>query len=447
MDKRPLKNLLTLIKKYLPSKRQLLLMPKFILSLFLFFAVAMAWAHPMPASVVKLSVMDGYIKGEAKMPLPELESAVNHPVGNITTDPFFRLYFAQHIQAFTGGRAWRTAIKSIKVTTTQDAAVGKYQQVELTFELTPAKAADLRKFTLAYDVILHQVVTHEALVLLQQDWYNGINEESAARIIGTIKLDVPSGKIYPLAITLEKGSAWKGFISMLKLGMQHIKEGTDHLLFLIVLLLPAMLIAQNKKWGSFGGLKYSLKNLIKIVTAFTIGHSITLLLCASGWLRVPSQPIEILIACSILVSAAHAVRPLFPGREIYIAAGFGLIHGMAFASVLAGLDLNVSTLALSILGFNLGIELMQLFIIIIIAPWLILLSRTKFYQWVRVPAAAFAGIAALGWIAERVSGNANAITVALNGIIPYAPRLIILLAIAACLFSIKTNRTRSADNS
>jgi hypothetical protein len=417
-------------------------MPKYILSLFLCFAVAMAWAHPMPASVVKLSVMDGYIKGEAKMPLPELESAVMHPTNNITTDPFFRLYFAQHIRAFTGNDNWRTTITSVKISTAQDAAVGKYQQAEVTFEMKPATAADLRKFTFAYDVILHQVVTHEAMVFLQQDWYTGLNEESAALVIGTIKLDVPSGKIYPLSITLEKGSAWKGFMSMLDLGMQHIKEGTDHLLFLIVLLLPAMLIAQNKKWGSFGGLKYSLKNLIKIVTAFTIGHSVTLLLCASGWLTVPSQPIEVLIACSILVSAVHAVRPLFPGKEVYIAAGFGLIHGMAFASVLAGLDLNVSTLALSILGFNLGIELMQLFIILIIAPWLILLSKTNFYTFFRVPAAVLAGIAAVGWIIERVSGNSNAVTVALNDVTPYAPRLIILLAIAACLFSIKIKGTQ-----
>jgi hypothetical protein len=417
-------------------------MPKYILSLFLLFAVAMAWAHPMPASVVKLSVMDGYIKGEATMPLPELESAVNHPINNIITDPFFRIYFADHIKAFSGENNWRTTITSVKVTTTQDAAVGKYQQVEVMFEMKPAIVADLRKFNFAYDVILHQVVTHEALVLLQQDWYNGINEESAARVIGTIKLDVSSGKINHLPITFEKGSAWKGFVSMLDLGMEHIKEGTDHLLFLIVLLLPAMLIAKNKKWGSFGGIKYSLKNLIKIVTAFTIGHSITLLLCASGWLTVPSQPIEVLIACSILVSAAHAVRPLFPGKEVYIAAGFGLIHGMAFASVLAGLDLNISTLALSILGFNLGIELMQLFIIMIIAPWLILLSKTNFYSLFRVPAAALAGVAALGWIIERISGSANAITITLNNITPYAPRLIILLAIAACLFSIQINRAR-----
>jgi len=421
-------------------------MRKYLLALVFLFSAIIVSAHPMPASVVKLSVMNGYIKGEAKMPLPELESAVEHPIGNITTDPFFKQYFTQHIKAFSHLDVWQTVITSVKVSTADDANVGKYQQVELTFEMKPANVADLRSFTFAYDVILHQVVTHEALVLLQQDWYNGINEVNAARVIGTIRLDVPSGKIYPLAVTLEKGSTWKGFLSMLNLGMQHIKEGTDHLLFLIVLLLPAMLIAEKKTWGRFGGVKYSIKNLVKIVTAFTIGHSITLLLCASGWLNVPSQPIEILIAFSILVSAAHAIKPIFPGKEVYIAAGFGLIHGMAFASALAGLDLNVSSLALSIFGFNLGIELMQLFIILIIAPWLILLSRTRYYNWVRVPSAIFAAVAALGWIIERVSGNANAITIALNNVSAYAPRLIILLAIAACVLSVKIKSRPTIGN-
>jgi len=421
-------------------------MRKYLLALLFFFAVAIGCAHPMPASVVKLSVMDGYIKGEATMPLPELEAAVNHPAGNLLTDPFFRLYFAEHIKAFTGAMAWHTTITAVKLSTALDAAVGKYHQVTVIFKLRPVNVAHLRKFTFAYDVIMHQVITHQALVFLQQDWYNGINSESAARVIGTIKLDVPSGKIYPLSVTLEKGSAWKGFASMLHLGMQHIKEGTDHLLFLIVLLLPAMLIAQNKKWGSFGGLKYSLKNLIKIVTAFTVGHSITLLLCASGWLNIPSQPVEVLIAGSILVSAVHAVRPLFAGKEVFIAAGFGLIHGMAFASVLAGLYLNVGTLALSILGFNLGIERMQLFIIFIIAPWLILLSKTNYYAFFRIPAAVLAAIAATGWIIERITGNANVITIALNDVTPYALRLIILLAIAACLLNVRINGRQSTGN-
>ena len=111
-------------------------------------------------------------------------------------------------------------------------------------------------------------------------------------------------------------------------------------LFLLVLLLAAPLLINNKKWGNFGGIKYSLIRLIKIITAFTIGHSITLLLGAINWINVPTQPIEILIAFSILISAIHAIYPIFPQKEAYIAAGFGLIHGLAFATTLSDLNLH-----------------------------------------------------------------------------------------------------------
>jgi hypothetical protein len=101
-----------------------------------------------------------------------------------------------------------------------------------------------------------------------------------------------------------------------------------------------------------------------------------------------------LIACSILVTAIHAIRPIFPGREAQVAAGFGLVHGLAFASVLADLKLTAAPIALSILGFHLGIELMQLFVIVLTAPWLILLSLTPAHRWVRTGGALLAAIAA-----------------------------------------------------
>lgn len=98
----------------------------------------------------------------------------------------------------------------------------------------------------------------------------------------------------------------------------------------------------------FGGIRYSVVRLFKIVTAFTIGHSVTLLAGALGWLRLPAQPIEVLISFSILASAVHAIRPLFPGKEGWVAAGFGLVHGLAFATVLSNLELSGGKLALSI---------------------------------------------------------------------------------------------------
>lgn len=385
-------------------------MKKYLLWLPLLFLCGSVSAHPMPSSIVHLSVLQNFIRGEARIPLLELANAVGDQRVTDMADPFFKTYFTKHIQAVSDGKSWTTGVGNIQVVTDRDPVIGKYQEVVVQFTLTPPAAQYLRNFTFNYDVVMHQVITHSALVYVQQDWSNGIQTEAEAQQIGIIKLDVPTEKIYPLQINLKKGSWWKGFKSMLQLGMQHIQEGTDHLLFLIVLLLPAMLLTKNKQWDGFGGIRYSVIHLLKIVTAFTIGHSITLLAGALGWLRLPAQPIEILIAFSILVSAVHAIRPLFPGKEGWVAAGFGLVHGLAFATVLSNLELSGGKLALSILGFNIGIELMQLLVIALIVPWLLLLSKTALYKWIRIPGAVLAAIAAIAWIVERVSGRTNVVT-------------------------------------
>ncbi len=193
-----------------------------------------------------------------------------------------------------------------------------------------------------------------------------------------------------------------GFASIFRLGMRHIAEGTDHLLFLLALLLPAPLLALGSRWAGFAGVRHSLLQILRVVTAFTVGHSITLALAALGLVRVPSRPIEVLIAVSILVSATHAIRPLFPGREPAIAAFFGLIHGSAFATTLGELGLSRWERVASILGFNLGIEAMQLIVVAAALPSLVLLSRMRSYWALRIGGALFAGCASVSWIVERL---------------------------------------------
>jgi hypothetical protein len=195
-----------------------------------------------------------------------------------------------------------------------------------------------------------------------------------------------------------------GFASIFGLGVRHIAEGTDHLLFLLTLLLPAPLVASGTRWRGCTTVRQSLLRVLGVVTAFTVGHSITLALAALGLVHVPNRLIEVLIAVSILVSAVHALRPLFPEREAAIAAFFGLVHGLAFATLLAQLGLGRWERVASILAFNLGIETMQLVVVAASLPSLVLLSRTRAYSWLRVGGALFAGAAALGWIAERLFG-------------------------------------------
>ena len=207
-----------------------------------------------------------------------------------------------------------------------------------------------------------------------------------------------------------------GFASIFRLGMHHIAEGTDHLLFLLALLLPAPLLALGSRWAGFAGARRSLFQILKVVTAFTIGHSITLALAALGLVRVPGRPIEVLIALSILLSAIHALRPLFPGREALIAAFFGLIHGLAFAATLEQLGLGRWERVAGILAFNLGIETMQLIVVAATIPSLVLMSRTRAYPFLRIGGALFAGVASVGWIAERLLGVHNPVDVLVNSV-------------------------------
>lgn len=355
----------------------------------------------MPGSVVDLFVFEKSIAGEARIPFLELQNALytQKDFSNLQT-PVFNAYFKAHIQAVTGNKKWNTNIDSIRLVESKDPIVGKYQEVIVYFEMIPSKKTDLRHFTFNYDVVMHQVVNHKVLVNVRQDWYGGLEEKSTQ--LGVIELDIQNGVIHPFVVDLMEGSWWKGFSNMLKLGMDHIREGKDHLLFILVLLLPSMLISSEKKWTHYGGTKYAFRNLLRIVTAFTIGHSITLFIGANQWIRLPQQPVEFLITVSILVSAVHAIRPIFSGKEIFVASGFGLVHGLAFATVLAKMKMSTDILVWSILGFNLGIEIMQLFIIGLIMPLFLLLSRFTYYSHVRILAAILSAGLAIFWMTNYI---------------------------------------------
>lgn len=395
-------------------------------------------AHQTPTSIVLLDVSPDRVTMELQLPLSELELAFGHDISKDPQTiiqkfgPQLSEYLAAHIHPYlTKENFWKVEVTDMVVNKGEQVNSGPpYWEIVVHLILKPPAGISTRKFTLDYDVILHQVINHAAFVSIRNDWETGKTGEHIVEA-GVIRWDTKDNVIYPLQINLEEGTWWTGFKGMLALGMQHIKEGTDHLLFLLVLLLPATLLVNGKRWGKFGGTKYSVIRLLKIVTAFTIGHSITLLIGALGWVRLPVQPVEILIAFSILVSALHAIYPIFPGKENYVAAGFGLVHGLAFAAMLANLNLGAGPMALSILGFNLGIELMQLFVVALIVPWLILLSRTSLYRWIRISGALFAAIAAVAWIAERSSGEPNVVSSFMQRVFEYAPWGILILAIFA----------------
>ena len=356
----------------------------------------------MPQSLVLLDFLRDGVAAELTLPMNELELAFQQPLMAepeqvlARHDAALRRYLAAHIQPVApDGRAWSVEVRDLHFKPAEKSGEASMPDIIAHVFLRPPEGAPLRQFTLNYSVTCHEVMSHIALVSVRHDWHTATFAHQP-QVLGAIQFTVTSVKV-----DRTSGSAWQGFRSVLALGMKHIAEGTDHLLFLLVLLLPAPLVVAGKKWGAFGGWRRSLGQLVKIVSAFTLGHSLTLFVGALGWLRLPSQPVEILIGVSILVSAIHAMRPMFAGREMWIASGFGLIHGLAFATLIAGYGFSPWHLGATILAFNLGIEFMQLFVVAATIPWLILLARTRWYPPLRVAGAAFAAIASLGWIGER----------------------------------------------
>ncbi|MEO6291223.1 MAG: HupE/UreJ family protein [Burkholderiaceae bacterium] len=184
-------------------------------------------------------------------------------------------------------------------------------------------------------------------------------------------------------------SQWQTFKQYVVEGAFHIWIGYDHILFLLSLLLPAVLIF--RKIDSANGKHVTdiqpapsfiatLKEVLKVVTAFTLAHSITLSLAALGVVSLPSRWVESAIAASIIVAAVQNIRGVVDSKRWVMAFGFGLIHGFGFASVLADLGLPQNALITALVGFNVGIEGGQLAIVAVFMPLAFWLRATRFYQ-------------------------------------------------------------------
>ena len=179
---------------------------------------------------------------------------------------------------------------------------------------------------------------------------------------------------------LEKISALSQFLDYGREGVWHIWIGYDHILFLLSLLLPAVLALEAGRWRAVERFRPAFWDVFKIVTSFTVAHSITLTLAALGVISLPSRLVESAIATSVVLAALNNVFPLVHGRRWMVAFAFGLIHGFGFASVLRDLGLPQNALLIALVGFNLGVEVGQLAIVSAFLPVAYWLRATWLYQ-------------------------------------------------------------------
>src|SRR5206468_1858925 len=170
-------------------------------------------------------------------------------------------YVLEHVRATApDGRSWMVTVREVTPIVEQS------PDVRVMLTMTPPPGAPVDRLTFHYDVIFHHLITHTAVVSLASDWRNGVLGEESV-LLGTMRDTSPD-----LVIDRSGGSWFRGFVAMLRLGGRHIAEGTDHLLFLLALILPAPLVAAGWRWDGYAGGKTSFHRIIKVVTAFTLGH-------------------------------------------------------------------------------------------------------------------------------------------------------------------------------
>jgi hypothetical protein len=195
---------------------------------------------------------------------------------------------------------------------------------------------------------------------------------------------------------------WTQFTTYVNEGVWHIWTGFDHILFLLSLLLPAVLVRSGGGWKTSDSFRNAFVEVAKVVTAFTVAHSITLTLAALSIVVLPSRLVESGIALSVVLAALNNLRPVVANGRWIAAFAFGLLHGFGFAGALHDLGLPTGSLALSLFGFNVGVETGQLAIVVVFLPLAYALRSTWAYRRMLLGGGSIA-IAAVAsvWLIER----------------------------------------------
>ena len=353
--------------------------------------LAPAHAHKPSDSYLALTVAEDKISGQWDIALRDLDFAIGLDAdgnGEITWGEV-RVKHAE-IAAYALARL---AVRSDGAPCTiesgaqliDDHTDGAYTVLPLTLRCPGAPA----QLTIDYTLFADLDPQHRGLLNLQA--------------LGLTRAAVLGPQAQTQTFELKSVSRWSQFIDYGREGVWHIWIGFDHILFLLALLLPAVLISRGARWQPVETFREAFMGVFKIVTAFTVAHSITLSLATLGFVSLPSRWVESAIAASVVLAALNNVWPVFHGRRWTVAFAFGLIHGFGFASVLADLGLPREALALALVGFNLGVEGGQLAIVAVFLPLAFALRRSTFYRRAvmiggSLLIATLAGI----WLVERV---------------------------------------------
>ncbi len=343
-----------------------------------------ALAHKPSDSYLALDVKGAQVNGQWDIALRDLDFAIGLDQdgdGKLTWDEIRARHAA--IAAY--------ALERLALSTEQGPCVAKANEQLIdnhtdgaysVLRFTATCAAPVKSLDVHYSLFADVDPQHKGLLRLTHD-----GETSTA-------IFDPQHARQALAVAAP--DRWRQFATYVKEGVWHIWIGYDHILFLLSLLLPAVLLAPpaNNLRGAF-------IDVLKVVTAFTLAHSITLTLASLSLISLPSRLVESAIAASVVLAAVNNIYPLFRTRRPVAAFAFGLLHGFGFASVLGDLGLPQGALVTSLLGFNVGVEIGQLCIVAVFLPLAWMLRDTRFYRLLLTGGSALIALLALVWFVER----------------------------------------------
>jgi hypothetical protein len=335
--------------------------------------------HAQVSGALELAIRDGELAvgldhdGDGKVTWGELRAS----------QTALQNYVLQHLHLTGADGPCRMGFRSVQVNERVD---GNY----LWLPFTAACGSVGTHLSIDYTVLDAEDPSHRGLLTLSS---NGATQ--------TAVLGASAARLFEL----DHPSPWSAFIEYLRAGIWHIWSGIDHLLFLLSLLLPAVLVRRQSRWEAVPMAAPAFANIVKVVTAFTVAHSMTLSLAAFDVIRLPGRLTESVIAASIIVAALNNVFPRVTEGRWRIAFAFGLLHGFGFASVLAEMGLPKDARLVSLVAFNLGVEAGQLAVVLAIMPLAYLLRSTAFYRRGVMPwgSSAIAALA-LVWFMQRALG-------------------------------------------
>lgn len=362
-----------------------------LLALLSLFSSSIARGHQTSDSYLDLSLTGSQLAGEWHLAIGDLDAAIDlddNGDGEVTWGELQHQqkevlrYALDRLRVKINGRPLSLASPGFRIT-------NHLEHVYAVLEVTAPVAEPPRFVQVDYGIFFETYPLHRGFFFL---------EHAGETLSALFNIQTPG-----CVLEIGHPDRWATWLDFVKEGVWHIWIGFDHILFLLALLLPSVLTREGNQWRAAGRFREAFLNVLKVVTAFTLAHSLTLALAAFDLVRLPSRGVEAIIAASVAIAALHNLYPVAKGKSWIAAFVFGLIHGFGFANVLAELGTGSGNLALVLTGFNAGVELGQLAIVAVFLPLAFLMRGTWLYRTLTLQGgSALIAVIAGAWMMERI---------------------------------------------